>query len=173
MPLGSPNLLFRIVARLRLFSGLWRGCTFRFRTGLKLHFTVPCVTGSGCTHRGGHREEFGKVELGLHRKHGHQKMPFFGGDYHACATDIGTRTRFCDFLLVKPGWFSTHAWCSRCGYADFAHMISNMLTLLRHEDFRRVIVSGPRLCFRDNKETNREMDNALGISGPDRLPGGV
>ena len=170
MPLGSASLLLRIVAQLRLFSGLCLGCAIRFRTGLKLHFTVPCVPESGGTHRRGHREELGKVELGLHGKHGHQNIPFFGGDYHACAIDMGTRTRFCDLLLVNPGGFSTRACCSHFGYAGFAHMISNMLTLLRHKGLRRVTDSGPRLCFRDNKETNREMDNVPRVSGPDRWP---
>lgn len=101
------RLLFRLIDRVGVFSALWQGCIFWFRTGLELHFAVPCVTRSGGTHRGGHREEFGKVEFWLHGKHGHQVTPLFGGEYHACSTYMGPQTPFCDLCLAKLGWLCT------------------------------------------------------------------
>lgn len=71
------------VGRVGIFSRREFYGTFRCRCALKLHSTASCALGSGRTHRGRHRKEFGKVELWFHGKHGHQVMPFYSGECRA------------------------------------------------------------------------------------------
>jgi len=59
------------LCRAGIFIRLGHGSIFRCRIALELRSAASGATGSGRTHGGRHRKEFGKVELWLHGKHGH------------------------------------------------------------------------------------------------------